>query len=664
MPLVPVSQRTGYTIQEVAEHKTPKSLWVIINRKVYDVTSFYKWHPGGPNVLMQMGGKDATAAAAAAHKNALPANLMWEYCIGSIVRFKVKPAEPLEPAPAPAPAPALASAAPNPKAKAKVAAAKARSAISRILPSSATGGVEAAAAANRRSATPTTTAVTKVAAPATSPAVSPRVVVIQDKSDSADGANGNHTDDEGAEHGSHGDGQDDEIATALAGDSALRIATGILCDMVREDASLERFVASNDPAALERQMHEFLKTAFDGADWPGIKVTRSLVEQHFPEFVQALWDTMKGPLPLGEDTFLSALEKLTTNSPSGRESRVARFFEAIRDVLFTTLPSTGSRVGRATTRKAPAPPTVGALAGKWRDGGGVLCSVAGDLCTFDGKDVQQITVGDGLPCLRGWIATSVTPKRVEWRAQGGTKMEWIKEASVGSNGGYPQAHDIKVMEGLWQSSQGRLCAVWQGNCTCTTGASGPLTSQAGGAIELNGWKTTSVTPTEVKWDRSGQSMWWSRFASPKDVTALVGVWKNTDGLVCTVAEGQCNFIPKGSPALVLKDGVLSLNGWNVTAITEKKVSWMKSGQSTKNSMEWDRIEQVDDIEGLGGSWSTSDGLQCDVEGAVCSFRAPANTIRLTMKDGLPALNAWRAVAIRGQSISWRKAGKELEWKRA
>mmetsp|Transcript_173284 Transcript_173284/g.550124 ORF Transcript_173284/g.550124 Transcript_173284/m.550124 type:complete len:119 (+) Transcript_173284:111-467(+) len=108
MPLVPVSQRTGYTIQEVAEHKTPKSLWVIINRKVYDVTSFYKWHPGGPNVLMQMGGKDATAAAAAAHKNALPANLMWEYCIGSIVRFKVKPAEPLEPAPAPAPAPALA----------------------------------------------------------------------------------------------------------------------------------------------------------------------------------------------------------------------------------------------------------------------------------------------------------------------------------------------------------------------------------------------------------------------------------------------------------------------------------------------------------------------------------------------------------------------------
>ena len=37
-------------------------------------------------VLLQMGGKDATAAAAAAHKSILPANLMWEFCVGYIVR--------------------------------------------------------------------------------------------------------------------------------------------------------------------------------------------------------------------------------------------------------------------------------------------------------------------------------------------------------------------------------------------------------------------------------------------------------------------------------------------------------------------------------------------------------------------------------------------------
>ncbi|CAE7245983.1 unnamed protein product [Symbiodinium necroappetens] len=53
--------------------------------QVYDVTNFHKKHPGGPGVLLQMGGKDATAAAAAAHKSILPANLMWEFCIGYIV---------------------------------------------------------------------------------------------------------------------------------------------------------------------------------------------------------------------------------------------------------------------------------------------------------------------------------------------------------------------------------------------------------------------------------------------------------------------------------------------------------------------------------------------------------------------------------------------------
>mmetsp|Transcript_11198 Transcript_11198/g.21073 ORF Transcript_11198/g.21073 Transcript_11198/m.21073 type:complete len:282 (+) Transcript_11198:47-892(+) len=88
MPLVMPAQRKPYTVEEVIKHNTPSSLWVIMNRKVYDVTAFHKKHPGGPGVLLQMGGKDATAAAAAAHKSILPANLMWEFCIGYIVRAK------------------------------------------------------------------------------------------------------------------------------------------------------------------------------------------------------------------------------------------------------------------------------------------------------------------------------------------------------------------------------------------------------------------------------------------------------------------------------------------------------------------------------------------------------------------------------------------------
>eukprot|EP00435_Cladocopium_sp_Y103_P066400 s153_g28.t1 len=86
MPLVAPAHRKPYTVEEVLKHNTAASLWVIMNRKVYDVTAFHKKHPGGAGVLLQMGGKDATAAAAAAHKSILPANLMWEFCIGYIVR--------------------------------------------------------------------------------------------------------------------------------------------------------------------------------------------------------------------------------------------------------------------------------------------------------------------------------------------------------------------------------------------------------------------------------------------------------------------------------------------------------------------------------------------------------------------------------------------------
>merc|ERR1719329_935136 len=85
---MPPKRRGLYTMEEVEKHCTPKSLWIIMNRKVYDVTVFHKRHPGGAAVLLQMGGKDATAAATAAHKSILPGNLMWEFCIGSIVRSK------------------------------------------------------------------------------------------------------------------------------------------------------------------------------------------------------------------------------------------------------------------------------------------------------------------------------------------------------------------------------------------------------------------------------------------------------------------------------------------------------------------------------------------------------------------------------------------------
>ena len=53
------------TLQEVAEHNTEESVWVVIGNdktggpKVYDITPYLDDHPGGAEVLMDVAGKDA-----------------------------------------------------------------------------------------------------------------------------------------------------------------------------------------------------------------------------------------------------------------------------------------------------------------------------------------------------------------------------------------------------------------------------------------------------------------------------------------------------------------------------------------------------------------------------------------------------------------------------
>jgi len=50
------------TLEELKEHTTKDSLWVLINHKVYDVTKFIDEHPGGDEVILSEAGKDATEA--------------------------------------------------------------------------------------------------------------------------------------------------------------------------------------------------------------------------------------------------------------------------------------------------------------------------------------------------------------------------------------------------------------------------------------------------------------------------------------------------------------------------------------------------------------------------------------------------------------------------
>ncbi|KAJ5550206.1 hypothetical protein N7535_001856 [Penicillium sp. DV-2018c] len=50
------------TFAEIAKHNTKKDLYLIVNDKVYDCSSFVDEHPGGEEVLLDVGGQDSTEA--------------------------------------------------------------------------------------------------------------------------------------------------------------------------------------------------------------------------------------------------------------------------------------------------------------------------------------------------------------------------------------------------------------------------------------------------------------------------------------------------------------------------------------------------------------------------------------------------------------------------
>lgn len=74
-----------YTWEEVAKHNTDSDVWIVINDKVYNVTNYQLEHPGGPIVLMNRAGKEASLAfeQASHSKNAIE-NVMPKYRIGKI----------------------------------------------------------------------------------------------------------------------------------------------------------------------------------------------------------------------------------------------------------------------------------------------------------------------------------------------------------------------------------------------------------------------------------------------------------------------------------------------------------------------------------------------------------------------------------------------------
>ncbi|XP_039254079.1 cytochrome b5-like [Styela clava] len=73
-----------FRIDEVKQHNSVKSSWLVIHNKVYDVTKFLEDHPGGEEVLLEQAGKNATEAFEDVGHSSDARSLSEEYLIGEL----------------------------------------------------------------------------------------------------------------------------------------------------------------------------------------------------------------------------------------------------------------------------------------------------------------------------------------------------------------------------------------------------------------------------------------------------------------------------------------------------------------------------------------------------------------------------------------------------
>lgn len=78
----PVSQ-TVYAVSEVVQHNSSASCWSVVGDGVYDLTSWIVRHPGGPDAIKGICGKDGTKNFYGQHQGQTkPENILVSFKIG------------------------------------------------------------------------------------------------------------------------------------------------------------------------------------------------------------------------------------------------------------------------------------------------------------------------------------------------------------------------------------------------------------------------------------------------------------------------------------------------------------------------------------------------------------------------------------------------------
>ncbi|PON97226.1 Nitrate reductase NADH dependent [Trema orientale] len=72
------------SMAEASKHNTKDDCWVVIDGKVYDLSSYLDEHPGGDDVVLAATGKDATEDFEDAGHSKSAREIMQSFCIGEL----------------------------------------------------------------------------------------------------------------------------------------------------------------------------------------------------------------------------------------------------------------------------------------------------------------------------------------------------------------------------------------------------------------------------------------------------------------------------------------------------------------------------------------------------------------------------------------------------
>eukprot|EP01083_Nonionella_stella_P145432 455724_1 len=78
------------TVEDVAGHHTEDDIWIIIDARVYDITTWLDDHPGGSDVLMDVAGKDGTQEFEDRMHTDTAREIMKKYLVASVKGAKPK----------------------------------------------------------------------------------------------------------------------------------------------------------------------------------------------------------------------------------------------------------------------------------------------------------------------------------------------------------------------------------------------------------------------------------------------------------------------------------------------------------------------------------------------------------------------------------------------